>query len=65
MEILPVVMHGTRDVIKKNFMVNWRNDLTVSVLPPISVEQVKSLEMAELIDMTRTVMCEEYEKIRK
>ena len=64
-EILPVVMHGTRDVIKKNFMVNWRNVLSVSVLPPISVEQVKSTEMAELIDMTRTVMCEEYEKIRK
>lgn len=64
-EILPVVMHGTRDVIKKNFMVNWRNVLSVSVLPPISVEQVKSTEMAELIDMTRTAMCEEYEKIRK
>ena len=64
-EILPVVMHGTRDIIKKNFMVNWRNVLSVSVLPPISVEEVKSLEMAELIDKTRTAMCEEYEKIRK
>jgi 1-acyl-sn-glycerol-3-phosphate acyltransferase len=64
-EILPVVMHGTRDVIKKNFMVNWRNRLSVSVLPPISVETVQSLETAELIDMTRTMMCEEYEKIRK
>ena len=64
-EILPVVMHGTRDVLKKNFMVNWRNRLSVSVLPPISVETVQSLETAELIDMTRTMMCEEYEKIRK
>lgn len=64
-EILPVVMHGTRDIIKKNFMVNWRNVLSVSVLPPISVEEVKSLEMAELIEKTRTAMCEEYEKIRK
>jgi hypothetical protein len=29
------------------------------------VETVQSLETAELIDMTRTMMCEEYEKIRK
>lgn len=64
-EILPVVMHGTRTVLKKNYLVNWRNSLTVSVLPPISVEEVKSLEMSELIDKTRTMMCEEYEKIRK
>ena len=64
-EILPVVLHGTRDVLKKNYMVNWRNSLSVSVLPPISVEKVQSMESAELIEYTRTMMCEEYEKIRK
>jgi 1-acyl-sn-glycerol-3-phosphate acyltransferase len=64
-EILPVVMHGTRDVLKKNFMVNWRNRLSVSVLPPISVDKVQTMQTAELIDYTRTMMVEEYEKIRK
>ena len=64
-EILPVVLHGTRDVLKKNYMVNWRNSLSVSVLPPISAEKVQSMESAELIEYTRTMMCEEYEKIRK
>ena len=64
-EILPVVMHGTRTVLKKNFMVNWRNKLTVSVLPPISTEQVAAMEVSELSDMTREMMCQEYEKIRK
>lgn len=64
-EILPVVMHGTRDVLKKNYLVNWRNCLSVSVLPPISAETVQSMETAELIEHTRTMMCEEYEKIRK
>ncbi len=64
-EILPVVLHGTRDVLKKNFMVNWRNRLTVSVLPAISREQVASMEIHELISMTHQMMCEEYEKIRK
>lgn len=64
-EILPVVLHGTRDVLKKNYMVNWRNSLSISVLPPISAEKVQSMESAELIEYTRTMMCEEYEKIRK
>ena len=64
-EILPVVMHGTRDVLNKNFMVNWRNRLSVSVLPPISVDKVQTMQTAELIDYTRTMMVEEYEKIRK
>jgi 1-acyl-sn-glycerol-3-phosphate acyltransferase len=64
-EILPVVMHGTRDVLKKNFMVNWRNRLSVSVQPPISVDKVQTMQTAELIDYTRTMMVEEYEKIRK
>ena len=64
-EILPIVLHGTRDVLKKNFMVNWRNHLTVSVLPPITTEEVAASTVAELMERTRTAMCEEYEKIRK
>lgn len=64
-EILPVVMHGTRTVLKKNYMVNWRNKLTVSVLPPISAEEVAATDMPELMERTRTMMCEEYEKIRR
>ena len=64
-EILPVVLHGTRTVLKKNFLVNWRNVLTVSVLPPISTEQVAAMEVSELSNMTHEMMCQEYDKIRK
>ena len=64
-EILPVVMHGTRDIIKKNYLVNWRNVLSISVLPPISTEQIASMEVSEVAEMTHKMMCEEYEKIRK
>lgn len=64
-EILPVVMHGTRDIIKKNYLVNWRNVLSISVLPPISTEQIASMEVSEVSEMTHKMMCEEYEKIRK
>jgi hypothetical protein len=56
-------MHGTRDVLKKNFMVNWRNELSVSVLPPISVEKVQNTDMPELINSTREMMLAEYEQI--
>ena len=62
-EILPVVMHGTRDIIKKNYLVNWRNVLSISVLPPISTEQIASMEVSEVSEMTHKMMCEEYEKI--
>lgn len=64
-EILPVVMHGTRTVLKSNRLFNWSNRLTVSVLPPISVEDVQQMQTAELIERTRAAMLEEYEKIRK
>ena len=50
-------------VYKENCFV--RNKLTVSVLPPISTEQVAAMEVSELSDMTREMMCQEYEKIRK
>jgi hypothetical protein len=44
-------------------MVNWRNELSVSVLPPISVEKVQNTDMPELINSTREMMLAEYEQI--
>ena len=64
-EILPVVMHGTRTVLNKFYLVNWRNVLKVSVLPPISTEEVAATPMPELMEKTRTMMCEKYNQLRK
>lgn len=64
-EILPVVMHGTRTVLNKFYLVNWRNVLKVSVLPPISAEEVAATPMPELMEKTRTMMCEKYNQLRK
>lgn len=64
-EILPVVMHGTRTVLNKFYLVNWRNVLKVSVLPPISAEEVAATLMPELMEKTRTMMCEKYNQLRK
>lgn len=64
-EILPVVMHGTRTVLNKFYLVNWCNVLNVSVLPPISAEEVAATPMPELMEKTRTMMCEKYNQLRK
>lgn len=64
-EILPVVMHGTRTVLNKFYLINWRNVLKVSVLPPISAEEVAATPMPELMEKTRTMMCEKYNQLRK
>ena len=64
-DILPVVMYGTRSVLNKWYLVNWRNELKVSVLPAISAEEVVATPMPELIEKTRAMMCEEYEELRK
>ena len=64
-EILPVAMHGTRTVLNKFYLVNWRNVLKVSVLPPISAEEVAATPMPELMEKTRTMMCEKYNQLRK
>jgi len=35
-EILPVVLDGTKTLIKKNALFNWGNRITIRVLPPVS-----------------------------
>lgn len=63
-EILPVVMDGAKTLIKKNKLFNWRNRITVRVLPPVPASEVAALETHELMDRVRTRMCEALEEIR-
>ncbi len=64
-EILPVVMDGTATVLKKNKLFNWRNVLTVKVLPPISAEKVASTDTMELANEVHDMMVEALAEIRK
>ena len=64
-EILPVVMDGTATVLKKNKLFNWRNVLTVKVLPPISAERVASTDTMELANEVHDMMVEALAEIRK
>ncbi len=46
--VLPVVLEGTATLIGKNYLFNWRNRITVRVLPPVSAERVAATEVHEL-----------------
>ncbi len=63
-EILPVVLEGTRRAIKPNIMFKWRNTVTVRVLQPIPVEMVTATPTEELVEKTRRAMCEALDEIR-
>lgn len=39
-EILPVVLDGTKTLIRKNGLFNWRNRITLRVLPPVPAERI-------------------------
>ena len=48
-DILPVVLDGTKTLIKKNLAFNWGNRITVRVLSPVPAERVAALETHELM----------------
>ncbi len=64
-EILPIVLDGTNGAFKRGGLFNWRNRITMKVLPPISKEIVTSTEVKELAELTRTNMIEALNSIRK
>lgn len=64
-EILPVVMDGTRTLIKKNLLFNWGNRITIRVLPPVSAERVAAAEPHELMTEVHDAMCAALADMRK
>lgn len=63
-EILPVVLDGTKTLVKKNLLFNWRNRITVRVLPPVPVEEVEALSTGELMQSVHERMCAALDEIR-
>lgn len=55
-EVLPVVLHGTRNMIKKGGGFNWRSDLTVKVLPAVRVEMTDYVTARGEMDRIREDM---------
>ena len=63
-EILPVVLDGTTTLVQKNRLFNWKNRITVKVLPSVSAEEVKNMEIHELMESVHDRMCVALDEIR-
>lgn len=63
-EILPVVMTGTRSVFGKNNRINWRNTLSIRVMKPVKMPGIGSEVDREVIDSVRAQMVEELRGMR-
>ncbi len=49
-EILPVVLDGTTTLIHKNLLFNWRNRISIRVLPPVPASEVAALPTHSLME---------------
>ena len=64
-DILPVVMDGTRTLIRRNLLFNWGNRITIRVLPPIPAERVAATDPHELMEEVHDSMCAALAEIRQ
>ncbi len=62
--ILPVVLDGTRTLIRRNLAFNWGNRITLRVLPPVSAERVASTDVHALADEVHDAMCDALAQMR-
>ncbi len=64
-EILPVVTSGTTTLIGKSALFNWRNEITIKILPPVSVEDLATRDIKEVVDQVRCDMMGALESMKQ
>ena len=62
--ILPVVMDGTKTLIRRNLLFDWGNRIAIRVLPPVPAERVAATETHELMAEVHDAMCAALAEIR-
>ncbi len=62
--ILPVVLEGTNNMLRKGIFMNWKNRITIKVLPPISRQEVATRPMKEVMAEVRESMVDALAEIR-
>ena len=62
--ILPVVLDGTSSLVRKGWMINWRNVTTIKVLPPVPAEEVAERSIKEVMAQVHTDMVDALAEIR-
>ena len=63
--ILPIVLDGTNTMVRKGWLVNWRNKITIRILPPIPAEEVQNRDIKDIMSQVREDMVETLAEIRK
>ena len=63
--ILPIVLNNTNKMMRKGWLMNWRNHITIKILPPISAEEVAERTVKEIMADVHSSMTEALAEIRK
>ena len=63
--ILPIVLDGTNTMVRKGWLMNWRNKITIRVLPPISAAEVEERSIKEVMADVHDTMVETLAEIRR
>ena len=63
-DILPVVLDGTKSLIGPKGLFDWRNRITIRVLPPVPAGEVASADTHELMRRVHDYMCAALADIR-
>jgi 1-acyl-sn-glycerol-3-phosphate acyltransferase len=63
--ILPVVLHGTRNFASGNRwnLLNARQLIQITILPPITAEEVCTTDAETMMEKTHNIMCAEHKKM--
>ena len=62
--ILPVVVEGTDNMTRGRFFMNWKNRITIKVLPPVSKQEVVERPIKEVMTEVRESMVEALAELR-
>lgn len=62
--ILPIVLDGTKSMVRKGWLMNWRNKITIRVLPPMSAEDVQRRDVKDVMAEVRDTMVGTLAEIR-
>ena len=62
--ILPIVLDGTSSLVRKGWMINWKNVTTIKVLPEIPAEGVAERSIKEVMAQVHTDMVDALAEIR-
>jgi 1-acyl-sn-glycerol-3-phosphate acyltransferase len=51
--ILPIVLDGTNTMVRNGWLMNWRNKITIRILPPVSAEDVVNRDIKDVMTEVR------------